>query len=97
MPLSRPNTLSDQEAWDVAAYMDSHERPQDPRYVGSVDATRLKFHDSAESMYGVKVDGHVIGQGATKPGGALRTGTNNADSLIQVAATSSKNSAAGVR
>lgn len=74
MPLSQPNTLSDQEAWDVAAYMDSHERPQDPRYVGSVDATRLKFHDSAESMYGVKVDGHVLGQGATKPGGTLRTG-----------------------
>jgi thiosulfate dehydrogenase len=75
MPLSQANSLSDQEAWDVAAYMDSHERPQDPRYVESVEATRLKFHDSAESMYGVKVDGHVLGQGSTKPGGVLRKGT----------------------
>jgi thiosulfate dehydrogenase len=75
MPLSQANSLSDQEAWDVAAYIDSQERPQDPRYVESVEATRLKFHDSAESMYGVKVDGHVLGQGSTKPGGVLRKGT----------------------
>jgi thiosulfate dehydrogenase len=67
--------LSDQEAWDVAAYIDSHERPQDPRYVQSVEATRLKFHDSAASMYGIQVDGHVLGQGSTRPGGVLRKGT----------------------
>jgi thiosulfate dehydrogenase len=75
MPLSQANSLSDQEAWDVAAYMDSHERPQDPRFAESVEATRLKFHDSAESMYGVQVDGHVLGQASTKPGGVLRKGT----------------------
>jgi hypothetical protein len=42
---------------------------------GSVEATRQKFHDSAESMYGVKVEDHVLGQGSTKPGGVLRKGT----------------------
>lgn len=31
MPLGQGNTLSDQEAWDVARYMNSHERPPDPR------------------------------------------------------------------
>ena len=74
MPLSHGNSLSDQDAWDVAAYMDSHERPQDPRYTQSVETTRLKFHDSAESMYGVKIEGHVLGQGSTAPGGLRRKG-----------------------
>ena len=31
MPLGQGNSLSDQEAWDVAAYMNSHMRPADPR------------------------------------------------------------------
>lgn len=31
MPLGRGNSLSDQEAWDVATFMNSHERPADPR------------------------------------------------------------------
>jgi thiosulfate dehydrogenase len=31
MPLSKGDTLSDQEAWDVAAYVDSQPRPADPR------------------------------------------------------------------
>jgi thiosulfate dehydrogenase len=31
MPLGQGNTLTDQEAWDVAAYMNSHSRPPDPR------------------------------------------------------------------
>jgi len=73
MPLSQPTTLTPQEAWDVAHYMDSHERPQDPRFIESVGATRAKFHDSPDSMYGVAVDGHVLGSGSTQPGGFLRT------------------------
>lgn len=32
MPLGKPGSLSEQEAWDVAVYINSHERPQDPRY-----------------------------------------------------------------
>jgi thiosulfate dehydrogenase len=84
MPLSQPTTLTPQEAWDVAHYMDSHERPQDPRFTESVRATRAKFHDSPDSMYGVTVDGHVLGSGSAQPGGVLRTrhpaaGTSSAD------------------
>ncbi|MGB6307292.1 MAG: c-type cytochrome, partial [Steroidobacteraceae bacterium] len=69
MPLSQAQTLEPQEAWDVAAYMDSQERPQDPRFVESVEVTRARFHDSPDSMYGRKVGGHVLGSGSVKPGG----------------------------
>jgi thiosulfate dehydrogenase len=61
MPLGLGGTLSDQEAWDVAMFMDSHERPQDPRFAGSVAETRKKFHDEPTSMYGMTVNGHVLG------------------------------------
>ena len=63
MPLSQGNTLSDQEAWDVAAFMNSHERPQDPRFQGSIDDTRKKYHDSPNDMYGREVNGQVLGKG----------------------------------
>ncbi|AMU12868.1 MULTISPECIES: c-type cytochrome [Burkholderia] len=61
MPLGLGGTLTDQEAWDVATFMDSHERPQDPRFTGSVQDTRAKFHDSPDSMYGRSVNGRVLG------------------------------------
>jgi len=61
MPLSRGNTLSDQDAWDVAMFMDAHERPQDPRYRGNLPETRSKYHDSPMSLYGTEVNGHVLG------------------------------------
>lgn len=77
MPLSMAKTLSLQDTWDVATYMDSQERPQDPRFVGSVAATRAKFHDSADSMYGTKVGGRVLGSGSVKPGGTLRKATHS--------------------
>ena len=68
MPLGVPGSLSDQQAWDVALYMNSHERPQDPRYTGNVGATRRQFHDTADSMYGREVAGKVLGAtGAPKP------------------------------
>ncbi len=60
MPLSKPNSLSDQEAWDVAAFVNSHERPQDPRFRGDVAATKKAFHDE-QCFYGDNVDGHVLG------------------------------------
>jgi thiosulfate dehydrogenase len=63
MPLGKGGTLSEQEAWDVAMFMNSHERPQDPRFAGSVAATRKKYHDSDDSMYGLAVNGHVLGGG----------------------------------
>ncbi|WP_346799081.1 c-type cytochrome [Halomonas sp. Bachu 37] len=43
MPLGQPNSLSDQQAWDIAYYMVSQERPQDPRYTGDVDETLELF------------------------------------------------------
>ncbi|MHB8950440.1 MAG: c-type cytochrome [Rhodoferax sp.] len=63
MPLSQGNTLTDQEAWDVAMFMDSHERPQDPRFKGSIAATRQKHHDAPGDMYGRTVNGQLLGKG----------------------------------
>lgn len=65
MPLGKGNTLTDQEAWDVAAFMNSHERPQDPRLVdGSVEKTKEKYHaNDGVNLYGVEVNGKILGQG----------------------------------
>lgn len=63
MPLGRGNTLTDQDAWDVAYYMNAHERPQDPRFKGSVAETRKAYHDTPNSLYGVTVNGKVLGEG----------------------------------
>ena len=62
MPFSSGGTLSDQQAWDVATYMNSHDRPQDPRFKGSVAQTRTAYHDSADSLYGTVVNGRLLGQ-----------------------------------
>jgi thiosulfate dehydrogenase len=62
MPLGLGGTLSDQEAWDVALFIDSQERPQDPRFKGSVAATRTQYHDSDDDMYGRTVNGHFLGK-----------------------------------
>ncbi|KGI77700.1 cytochrome C [Oleiagrimonas soli] len=63
MPLGRGGMLSDQDAWDVAMFMDAHERPQDPRFNGNVAETRKKYHDSKMSLYGTVVNGHLLGSG----------------------------------
>lgn len=62
MPLALGGTLANQEAWDVAAFVDSHPRPQDPRFTGSVEQTRQKFHDS-DDYYGKTVRGVLLGGG----------------------------------
>lgn len=67
MPLGRGNTLTDQDAWDVAYFMNAHERPQDPRFNGSVEETRKAYHDTSDSLYGVTVNGKVLGEGITQP------------------------------
>lgn len=68
MPLGLPGTPSDQQAWDVALYMNSHERPQDPRYIGSMHGARNHFHATEDSMYGREVAGKVLGASrAPKP------------------------------
>lgn len=61
MPLGKGGSLSEQEAWDVAVFMNSHERPQDPRFTRSVAETRKLYHDSPDSLYGTTVNGHVLG------------------------------------
>ncbi len=73
MPLGLGNTLSDQDAWDVALFVDSHERPQDPRFAGSVEQTRARYHDSAMSMYGRTVNGVQLGRHSVPSGGSTRT------------------------
>ena len=72
MPRGRGGMLSEQEAWDVATFMDSQERPQDPRYTGSVADTRAKYHNGASSMYGKVVNGHLLGSDSEASGGRLR-------------------------
>jgi thiosulfate dehydrogenase len=51
MPYGLGGSLSDQEAWDVALFMNSHERPADPRFKGSVAQTRDAHHDE-NCLYG---------------------------------------------
>lgn len=68
MPLGIGGTLSDQDAWDVSLFVDSHERPQDPRFTGSVAETRHRYHDSPWSMYGRTIAGHVLGGAPAQAG-----------------------------
>lgn len=67
MPLGLGGSLSVQQAWDVATYLDSQIRPQDPRFAGDVGETREKFHDTPFSMYGRMVNGVVLGDRASTP------------------------------
>lgn len=62
MPLGVGDTLTDQEAWDVAAYMNSQPRPQDPRFTRDVQTTRELYHRGHEyDSYGREVDGRILG------------------------------------
>src|SRR5260370_3854542 len=67
MPLGLGRTLTVQQAWDVATYIDSQVRPQDPRFTGDVAQTRQKFHDSKFSMYGKTVNGILLGDPVHTP------------------------------
>lgn len=68
MPLSQPGRLTDQEAWDVAAYIDSFERPKDPRQGGmTIEQTRKRYHDGDEIYYGQVVKGTLLGVGTPDP------------------------------
>lgn len=66
MPLGKPGTLTDQEAWDVAHYINSQERPQDPRYTGNVRETREMYLDTfhKHSNYGLEINGRLLGDHA---------------------------------
>jgi thiosulfate dehydrogenase len=63
MPLGKGGSLTDQQAWDVATFIDSQPRPQDPRFTGDIAETRKKFHDEPTSMYGEVANGVLLGQG----------------------------------
>ena len=62
MPLGQGNSLTDQEAWDAAAFIDSRERPKDPRQKGSI-AENAKANHGGDSYYGKTIEGHVAGIG----------------------------------
>jgi thiosulfate dehydrogenase len=62
MPLGLAGVLSVQKSWDVALYIDIQKRPQDPRFDGSVSATRAKYHNTSMSMYGRYVNGSRLGE-----------------------------------
>lgn len=62
MPPGQFGSLSELDAWNLALYINSQERPQDPRFVGSAEATReryLNFH--RHTLYGTVVDGRTLG------------------------------------
>lgn len=63
MPLGKGGSLTDQQAWDVATFINSQPRPQDPRFTGDIAETRKKYHDDAYSMYGKVANGVLLGQG----------------------------------
>jgi thiosulfate dehydrogenase len=65
MPLGQGGSLSDEDAWHVAAFMNSQERPQDPRLIdGSVEKTRVKYHaNDGVNLYGKTVNGQILGKG----------------------------------
>lgn len=64
MPWGLTDALDDQEVWDIAIFINSRERPQDPRFTGNVSETRAKFHESRWSLYGLSVDGRILGEPA---------------------------------
>lgn len=66
MPFGAPGSLTAQQAWDVAAWLDSQPRPQDPRFDGNVEQTRARFHKHhAYDFYGQTVDGMILGAPGT--------------------------------
>jgi thiosulfate dehydrogenase len=56
MPFGLGGTLSRQQAWDVAAFVDHHVRPEDPRFTGSVSETKARYHQHM-GYYG-DIDSH---------------------------------------
>jgi thiosulfate dehydrogenase len=75
MPLGQEASLTVQQAWDVATYIDGKIRPQDPRFTGSVAETRRRHHDTPVSRYGTVVGGHLLGDSAETPRAGPPSGT----------------------
>ncbi|WP_304089871.1 c-type cytochrome [Hydrogenobacter thermophilus] len=67
MPYALSYSLTPEEAIAVSTYINGHERPQDPRWEGSVEKTRKAYHDSPFDLYGMNIQGKVLGDtGAPK-------------------------------
>lgn len=65
MPYGKGGSLTDQQAWDVAMYMNSQERPQDPRIAsvnGDINKLDASYHKHSCS-HGDKKDGEILGTG----------------------------------
>ncbi|GEA59210.1 c-type cytochrome [Vibrio comitans] len=60
MPLGKSVQLTEQQAWDVAAFVNSHERPQDPRFSGDLEANAKTYHKH-QGYYGKSVSGETLG------------------------------------
>lgn len=67
MPQGGEGSLTVQEAWDVASFIDGKTRPQDPRFAISASATRARHHDTPYSRYGTTVGGVLLGDPLTTP------------------------------
>lgn len=52
--------------------MNGHERPQDPRFKGSLEDTKEKYHGGKYDPYGEEVNGVLLGAQSTPSGGVLR-------------------------
>jgi len=65
MPQGDEGSLTVQEAWDVAYYIDGKTRPQDPRFSSSATATRARHHATPFSRYGTVVGGVLLGEPLT--------------------------------
>lgn len=63
MPLGAAPLISDEDAWDIAAFVNSHERPQDARYTGDVAETLALYDETFHKFtyYGKEVDGKIMG------------------------------------
>jgi len=66
MPLGKSIELSNQQAWDVAAFMNSHERPQDPRFTGDINETMESYHKH-QGYYGRDTGNGEIGGSKAYP------------------------------
>lgn len=67
MPQGNEGSLTVQEAWDVAHYIDGKTRPQDPRFATSAGATRALHQDTPFSRYGTSVGGVLLGDPSNTP------------------------------
>ncbi|MFD2111956.1 c-type cytochrome [Thiorhodococcus fuscus] len=65
MPLGGSIELTDQDAWDLSAFINSQERPQDPRFTGDLAETAQRYHGGRYDLYGTPspLDGHRLGEG----------------------------------